>query len=267
MKPELDKMSLAVGVDLGGTNLRAALVDVETPVRSFIGDDAKRPVADHQPAAVAELVAARGTARSIRRARRVGVGVGVAAMLRGWTGVVVNAPNSAGARSTCREPAARAGSARASRALQRPQRHRLRRGDVRRRQGRARCAVRVRRHRRGRGHRRRRQAADRRYPPGGRAGTRQGGAGRAAVRLRAARLPGGLRLGKKYSGPRARRAGRRAWRWSWRAASIGARRSPRRSGPWRRCLRRSRLWDGGGRPSRASRWPTSRHRCSTRAAW
>lgn len=80
---------VAVGVDLGGTNLRAALVS--------IGDGAllaqsKRKLEDRSPEAVArsigELVAEVDPDR-----RRRGVGIGIAAMLRGFTGVVVNAPN------------------------------------------------------------------------------------------------------------------------------------------------------------------------------
>jgi glucokinase len=83
-------MSLAVGVDLGGSNVRAALID--TTSGAFVGADAKRPVTDHAPEAVAGLV------ETVVRAvdpqnRRVGVGVGFAGMLRGWTGVVVNSPN------------------------------------------------------------------------------------------------------------------------------------------------------------------------------
>jgi glucokinase len=80
----------AVGVDFGGTNVRAALVDVKRG--EFIGTDAKLPVLDKQPERVAATIA------DIVRAvdpnnERVGVGVGFAGMLRGWTGVVVNAPN------------------------------------------------------------------------------------------------------------------------------------------------------------------------------
>jgi glucokinase len=80
----------AVGVDFGGTNVRAALVDVERG--EFVGPEAKLPVSGKEPAEVAatvdELVRAVDP-----RAERVGVGVGFAGMLRGWSGVVVNAPN------------------------------------------------------------------------------------------------------------------------------------------------------------------------------
>jgi glucokinase len=52
----------------------------------------KAPVTDRSPEAVAELVA--GLVRKVDpENRRHGVGVGFAGMLRGWTGVVANAPN------------------------------------------------------------------------------------------------------------------------------------------------------------------------------
>ncbi|HZS40571.1 MAG TPA: ROK family protein [Polyangia bacterium] len=83
-------MKLAVGVDLGGTNARAALVDVERG--AIIGDEAKHPLGDRAPDAVAALL--EELARAVDpRGERLGVGVGIAAMLRGWSGVVVNAPN------------------------------------------------------------------------------------------------------------------------------------------------------------------------------
>lgn len=80
----------AVGVDLGGTNVRAALVDVERG--QLIGSEAKRPVADHTPEKVAALV--EEVVRAVDpKGERAGVGVGFAGMLRGFSGVVVNAPN------------------------------------------------------------------------------------------------------------------------------------------------------------------------------
>src|SRR5205814_3571402 len=83
-------MAVAVGVDLGGTNVRAALID--TTAGSFLGAEAKAPVTDKRPEMVAELV---GTVvdKVDPEKRRAGVGIGFAGMLRGWTGVVVNAPN------------------------------------------------------------------------------------------------------------------------------------------------------------------------------
>jgi glucokinase len=83
-------MTLAVGVDLGGTNVRAALIDTSTG--SFVGNEAKAPVTDKDPAKVAALVET--TVKAVDpEARRHGVGIGFAGMLRGWSGVVVNSPN------------------------------------------------------------------------------------------------------------------------------------------------------------------------------
>ena len=82
-------MSRAVGVDLGGSNCRAGLVDVEA---GRIVAEAKEPVADHRPEAVAALVAAL-CRRVDPSGSRVGVGVGFAGMLRGVDGFVINAPN------------------------------------------------------------------------------------------------------------------------------------------------------------------------------
>jgi glucokinase len=82
-------MTRAVGVDLGGTNVRAALVDVG---EGRILDERKAPVTNRDPDAVAALV--EELVRGVdREAARIGVGVGFAGMLRGWSGVVVNAPN------------------------------------------------------------------------------------------------------------------------------------------------------------------------------
>jgi glucokinase len=80
----------AVGVDFGGTNVRAALVDLERG--EFVGADAKLPVHGKEPEAVAATIAE--LVRTVDpQSQRVGVGIGFAGMLRGWTGVVVNAPN------------------------------------------------------------------------------------------------------------------------------------------------------------------------------
>ena len=79
----------AVGVDLGGTNARASLVELTTG--KLLSED-KAAVTDRDPVAVADLVQAL-VARVDPQGRRGGVGVGFAGMLRGWTGVVANAPN------------------------------------------------------------------------------------------------------------------------------------------------------------------------------
>jgi glucokinase len=85
-------VTLAIGIDLGGTNLRAAVVD--TAAGTLVGPEAKvalpgtapEVVADVLAQAVAEKIAASG-------ATDAPVGIGVAAMLRGTSGVVENAPN------------------------------------------------------------------------------------------------------------------------------------------------------------------------------
>ena len=80
----------AVGVDFGGTNVRAALVDVAAG--QILGGDAKETVSDKSPEGVAATVE-RVVKAVDPKNERAGVGVGFAGMLRGWTGVVVNAPN------------------------------------------------------------------------------------------------------------------------------------------------------------------------------
>lgn len=83
----------AVGVDLGATNARAALIEVES---GKILAETKQPWPEGPSGRAPELVAA--TVGAVVRAvdpksARVGVGVGFAGMLRGWSGVVVIAPN------------------------------------------------------------------------------------------------------------------------------------------------------------------------------
>jgi glucokinase len=80
----------AVGVDLGATNARAALVDVGGGV---IVRETKQPWPSGVIPEVAASIVGRAVAEVDPERRRVGVGVGFAGMLRGWTGVVVNAPN------------------------------------------------------------------------------------------------------------------------------------------------------------------------------
>jgi glucokinase len=85
-------MAIAIGIDLGGTNARAAAVDTST---GAIVAWHKEAHADRSPAAVAE-----STARAVRLAAAsagvpvpAAVGAGVAAQVLGSTGVVLNAPN------------------------------------------------------------------------------------------------------------------------------------------------------------------------------
>jgi glucokinase len=85
---------LAIGVDLGGTNARAAAVDRATGAIRAVH---KERLGDRSPEAVAEVVAR--AVRAVASAagadpRRMGtVGVGVAGQCLGATGVVLNAPN------------------------------------------------------------------------------------------------------------------------------------------------------------------------------
>ena len=82
-------LRVAVGVDLGGTNARAALIDLQT---GKLLAETREPVRDREPANVADLVQ-KVVERVDPEKHRQGVGIGFAGMLRGWTGVVANAPN------------------------------------------------------------------------------------------------------------------------------------------------------------------------------
>jgi glucokinase len=85
---------LALGVDLGGTNVRAAVVDSDT---GEIVAAHKEPLRDRAPERVVEVVrhAVREAAAAVAidPARATSVGVGVAGQCLGTTGVVLNAPN------------------------------------------------------------------------------------------------------------------------------------------------------------------------------
>lgn len=87
-------MPLAIGVDLGGTNARAAVVDVDS---GEIVAAHKEPLRERDPARVVEVVrhalAEAAGAASIAVSAAGGVGVGVAGQCLGTTGVVLNAPN------------------------------------------------------------------------------------------------------------------------------------------------------------------------------
>lgn len=86
--------ALALGVDLGGTNARAAVVDRDT---GEIVASHKEPLRDRAPEKVAQVVleaiAAAARAARIAPATCGSVGVGVAGQVLGATGVVMNAPN------------------------------------------------------------------------------------------------------------------------------------------------------------------------------
>jgi glucokinase len=87
-------MPLALGVDLGGTNARAAVVDAQT---GEIISAHKEILQDRSPAQVVEVVchalaeAAAAAALELRAAECIGVGV--AGQVLGSTGTVLNAPN------------------------------------------------------------------------------------------------------------------------------------------------------------------------------
>jgi glucokinase len=90
-------MTLAIGIDLGATNLRAALVD--TLPRSIIVPDLrgerKRKLPATDPDTVVSVIAKEVAAivAEAPEALHAPVGIGIAAMLRGDTGIVDNAPN------------------------------------------------------------------------------------------------------------------------------------------------------------------------------
>jgi glucokinase len=86
--------ALALGVDLGGTNARAAVVDRDT---GALAASYKEPLRDRAPGKVVEVIrhaveqaaAAAGTTLAVCGR----VGVGVAGQVLGTTGVVLNSPN------------------------------------------------------------------------------------------------------------------------------------------------------------------------------
>jgi glucokinase len=85
---------LAVGVDLGGTNARAAVVDRDS---GEIVAAHKEPLRDRTPARVVEVVhhavSAAAAAAGLDPSGLPSLGVGVAGQCLGATGVVLNAPN------------------------------------------------------------------------------------------------------------------------------------------------------------------------------
>jgi glucokinase len=81
----------AIGVDLGGTNLRAAYVEVDGHSARIV-EQRRQPVGDvRDPQAVVSALAE--LVRSVAPERRLPVGIGVAGMLRGTGGIIANAPN------------------------------------------------------------------------------------------------------------------------------------------------------------------------------
>ena len=85
---------LALGVDLGGTNVRAAAVDAAT---GAIVAAHKEPLRDRTPPRVVEVIVhaigEASAAAGLPAGRVERVGVGVAGQCLGTSGVVLNAPN------------------------------------------------------------------------------------------------------------------------------------------------------------------------------
>jgi glucokinase len=86
--------ALSLGVDLGGTNVRAAVVDTDSGEIEAVH---KEPLRDRAPAAVVELIrraiAEASLATGLPPAPSGCVGIGVAGQCLGATGLVLNAPN------------------------------------------------------------------------------------------------------------------------------------------------------------------------------
>jgi glucokinase len=86
-------MRLAIGMDMGGTHIRGALVDTDQQNPTFLAEE-RVDVTDHAPSNVVDLVATVvDHVSTAAKAPIAGVGMGIAAMLRGQTGVIANAPN------------------------------------------------------------------------------------------------------------------------------------------------------------------------------
>lgn len=85
-------MALALGIDLGGTNVRAAAVEAST---GTVVASHKEPHRERSPSAVAASAAraVREVAAAVGVAVPATVGAGVAGQCLGSTGVVLNAPN------------------------------------------------------------------------------------------------------------------------------------------------------------------------------
>src|SRR5712692_615426 len=84
---------LYLGIDLGGTNVRAAVVD---PVGHVLGQEKHRLLSREPPQVAEAVVRAAKTAcgaAGLPFAEMKGMGIGVAGMVQKGTGVVLNAPN------------------------------------------------------------------------------------------------------------------------------------------------------------------------------
>lgn len=81
----------AIGLDLGGTNLRAAVVEVSGTTGRLIKQQRAAVGVQRDPKTVAQMLAR--LVRELDPGGTLPVGVGVAGMLRGTSGIVANAPN------------------------------------------------------------------------------------------------------------------------------------------------------------------------------
>jgi glucokinase len=86
-------MTLAIGIDLGGTNMRAAVVDT-SDASAGLAHEIKVALPATTPETVAGVIADSVTKLVATTGQpNLPIGIGVAAMLKGDTGIVENAPN------------------------------------------------------------------------------------------------------------------------------------------------------------------------------
>ena len=238
--------------------------------RSRRGRSSPRP-SSRGPQRAPETVAATW-ARSVRAVdptnARVGVGIGFAGMLRGWSGVVVIAPNF-GWREVDFRTMLRAQVGERCELYNDLERHRVRRGaSTAARAACATCSASTSAPASARGI----VVDGRLYAGATHLGRRdrphQGDPRRPAVRLRHARLSRGVRVGAAHPEARARRAARRRALARGRARRRHrprARRLPRRGGAPRRRLRRAPVGRGVDAARHGAR--RTRSRSSIRRGW
>ncbi len=81
----------ALGVDLGGTNLRVACVEIDGGEATIVGQARREVPGERSPEAIAASLVA--LVEEVAPGERLPVGIGLAGMLSGMGGVVANAPN------------------------------------------------------------------------------------------------------------------------------------------------------------------------------
>lgn len=89
----MSNKDLAVGVDLGGTNVRVGIVDPAGKVLEAVRSKVKDPAPDRVVALISDGIGDVLGQASVSLDEMAGVGVGAAAQLRGDTGVVAVSPN------------------------------------------------------------------------------------------------------------------------------------------------------------------------------